>query len=50
MASMIYADLDRVDDASKRQRIRESLLEYCKLDTLAMVMIWRELTRIAELS
>ncbi|MDH3763526.1 MAG: hypothetical protein OEU50_21330 [Gammaproteobacteria bacterium] len=48
MASMIYADLDRVDDESERQKIRESLLEYCKLDTLAMVVIWRELGNIAE--
>jgi hypothetical protein len=43
MASMIYAELDRIDDESERQKIRESLLEYCKLDTLAMVMIWRQL-------
>ena len=47
IASMIYADLDRVDDESERQRIRESLLEYCKLDTWAMVMIWQELCNIA---
>ena len=43
MASMIYADLDWIDDECERQKIRESLLEYCKLDTLAMVMIWQEL-------
>ena len=47
MASMTYADLDKIDDASERQKIREALLEYCKLDTLAMVMIWRELGKIA---
>ena len=50
MASMIYADLDRIDDAGERQKIRESLLEYCKLDTLAMVKIWQELSNIAETS
>ncbi|MCP4390379.1 MAG: DUF2779 domain-containing protein, partial [Gammaproteobacteria bacterium] len=50
MASMIYADLDRIDDESERQKIRESLLDYCKLDTLAMVMIWQELSDIAEMS
>jgi len=49
MASMIYADLDRIADESERQKIRASLLEYCRLDTLAMVMIWRELSDIAEL-
>ena len=48
LASMMYADLDRVDDEDEKQKIRESLLEYCRLDTLAMVMIWRELCSIAE--
>ena len=47
MASMIYADLDRIDDASERRKIRQALLAYCKLDTLAMVMIWRQLSEIA---
>ena len=50
MASMTYADPDRLDDESERQKIRESLLEYCKLDTLAMVMIWQKLSDIAEIS
>lgn len=50
MASMIYADLERIDDESENQKIRESLLEYCKLDTLAMVMIWQELIDITEMS
>ena len=50
MASITYADLDRIGDASERQKIRESLLEYCKLDTWAMVMISRELSKIAEMS
>ncbi len=48
MASMIYADLDKIDDEGERQRIHESLLKYCRLDTLAMVMIWQELSNIAE--
>ena len=43
MASMIYADLDRIDDESGRQKICQALLEYCKLDTLAMVMFIQEL-------
>ena len=46
MASLIYAGLDQVDDADERNRNRESLLAYCKLDTLAMVMIWQELHRV----
>ena len=48
MALMIYADLDRFDNEDERQKKRESLREYCRLDTLAMVMIWRELGNIAE--
>lgn len=48
MASMIYADLDRIDDDSEKQKLRAALLEYCRLDTLAMVMIWRELSNVAE--
>jgi hypothetical protein len=31
---------------SERQKIRESLLDYCKLDTLAKVMIWQQLIDI----
>ena len=50
MASMIYANLDRIDDESGGQKIRESLIEYCKTDTLAMGMIWQELGNIAEIS
>ena len=48
MASMIYADLHRIDDESERQKIRESLLDYCKLERLGMVMIWQALSDIAE--
>jgi hypothetical protein len=50
MASMIYADLDQIDDESEKQKIREALLKYCKLDTWAMVMIWRELNDIAKMN
>ena len=50
MASMIYAELDNVDDENERQKIREDLLAYCRLDTLAMVMIWRLLVDIARKS
>jgi hypothetical protein len=46
MASMLYANLDQIDDQDERQKTRGALLEYCKLDTLAMVMIWRKLSGI----
>ena len=35
-------------DRALRQKIREQLLEYCKLDTWGMVMIWLKLCSIAE--
>ncbi len=35
MASMIYADPDRVEDESERRKIRAMLLEYCKRYLLA---------------
>ena len=50
MASMTYADQDRIDDESERQKIRASLTEYSKPDTLAMVTIWQEFSGIAEVS
>lgn len=36
---MMYGPSSNVPE--KRQRIRQSLLNYCKLDTMAMVMIWK---------
>ncbi|MFQ5729884.1 MAG: DUF2779 domain-containing protein [Waddliaceae bacterium] len=38
-ASNTYATLHLVQDEKERQAIRKDLLEYCKLDTLAMVRI-----------
>ena len=32
----------------EREKIRRSLLAYCRLDTLAMVKVWEELKRVAE--
>jgi len=43
MAMASYARLDKVDDIEEKKRIREALLAYCELDTLAMVKIWRKL-------
>lgn len=31
----------------ERERTRHNLLEYCKLDTLAMVKVWEELVRVS---
>jgi hypothetical protein len=46
MAMNIYASLDGVEDPGERERIRASLLAYCRLDTLAMVKIWRRLNEV----
>jgi hypothetical protein len=45
MAMSLYARLAEMDDAAERERIRAALLAYCRLDTLAMVKVWRELAR-----
>lgn len=42
-AMTAYATLHLVSDEAQRRVIRKSLLEYCKLDTLAMVRIWEKL-------
>lgn len=38
-----FANLSKIDDIELKQRYRDSLLEYCKLDTLAMVKILEKL-------
>ena len=38
-----FANLSKIDDIELKQRYRDSLLEYCKLDTLAMVKILNKL-------
>ena len=38
-----FANLSKIDDEKLKQRYRDSLLEYCKLDTLAMVKILEKL-------
>jgi len=35
-----------VTTKEEREKIRENLLKYCKLDTLAMVEIWKVLKKI----
>jgi hypothetical protein len=42
------ADADYGEDGAERESTRAALLAYCKLDTLAMVKVWRELARQAE--
>ena len=47
MAMNLYAGLNAIEDASERERNKAALLAYCRLDTLAMVKVWRELARQA---
>ena len=38
-----FANLSKIEDVELKQRYRDSLLEYCKLDTLAMVKVLEKL-------
>ncbi|MBS4036176.1 MAG: DUF2779 domain-containing protein [Ignavibacterium sp.] len=46
MAMIAYESLLYETDPDKIESIRKNLLEYCKMDTYAMVRIWRELESI----
>ena len=46
MAMDTFANLYLLKDIGKRDDIRNNLLAYCRLDTLAMVRIWEKLTAI----
>lgn len=46
--AMVYG-VER-DDAETRERWRTLLLEYCKLDTLAMVLVWEHWRRVTGLA
>jgi hypothetical protein len=41
-----FTNLHLLKDANKREEIRQDLLAYCKLDTLAMVKLWEKLHQI----
>ena len=45
-ASRAFVRLRSITDTTEIQTIKQGLLEYCKLDTLAMVEIWRVLKEI----
>lgn len=44
-ASLTYAELSK-QSAAEQKRLRKALLEYCHLDTLAMVKIFEKLSKI----
>jgi hypothetical protein len=46
MAMDTFANLHRLKDPSQRESIRQALLDYCRLDTLAMVRIYQRLKEV----
>lgn len=48
MAMLAYARLATVRDRGEREKVRQDLLAYCRLDTLAMVRIWEKLASLAQ--
>lgn len=46
MAMRVYNEMCKTDDPEKITELRQGLLEYCRLDTLAMVRILGELKKI----
>ena len=41
-----WYEMVSTSDAQRRRELRRQLLEYCRLDSLAMIEIWRALTRL----
>ncbi len=48
MAMLAYAALPEIGDRAKREKIIQDLLEYCRMDTLAMVRIWEKLVSLTQ--
>ncbi len=48
MAMLAYAGLSKMDEGEEKENIRRALLEYCRLDTLAMVKIWEKLVSMTQ--
>ena len=47
-AMLSYAGLGKINAGTEKEKIRQELLEYCRLDTLAMVRIWEKLVSVAQ--
>jgi len=43
MASTFFLKLSQTQDEEERKRLRQALLDYCELDTLAMVNVLEKL-------
>ena len=47
-AMLAYAKLAAISAAAEKEKIRQDLLAYCRLDTLAMVRIWQKLVALTQ--
>ena len=47
MATQAYFKMCRTQDPKEAKQIRKNLLEYCRMDTLAMVELFRVLSKEA---
>jgi hypothetical protein len=43
MAMLVFSGLAKLNDSAEKEKRLQALLEYCRLDTLAMVRIWEKL-------
>ena len=48
MAMLAYARLVKAEDGAEKEKIRQDLLAYCRLDTLGMLRIWEKLVAVAQ--
>ena len=48
MAMLVFAQLKNIDNKKEIKRIKNNLLEYCKMDTLAMVKIIDKLRKAVD--
>ena len=45
---LAYAKLAAISAEAEKKEIRQNLLAYCRLDTLAMVRIWQKLVALIQ--
>jgi hypothetical protein len=48
MAMLAYARLAKIYGMAAKEKVRQDLLEYCKLDTFGMVRIWQKLVSLTQ--
>ena len=48
MAMLAYAELAKTGNRADKEKIRQNLLEYCRMDTFGMVRIWEKLLSVAQ--